>query len=152
VNNPINAGKYAVYLGFVRISPSVGSAQNLQNIHKYVYHIHVEIEGGEYVLLGTYGEPMPAAHHELCVVNQVNGKEQGTQAGINGGDGTLAHKDGHNPEEQQDQEAAHQDATHHGEVVARLQGETSESQTNCRSDYHGQKNLFWSISARCHAQ
>jgi len=88
----------------------------------------------------------------LCVVNQVNGKEQGTQAGVYGGDETLAHKDGHNSEEQQDQEAAHQDATHHGEVVARLEGEASESQANCRSDYHGQENLLWSISTRCHAQ
>lgn len=52
-----------------------GVAQNGQNIHEDVDNVHVKIQCSKDVLLGTDGILVLAAHHHLCIVDQIEAKE-----------------------------------------------------------------------------
>ena len=53
---------------------STNSSDDHQDVHEQVDHVQVDVQGGKDVLLGAQGVLVTAAHHELGVVNDVQGE------------------------------------------------------------------------------
>lgn len=64
-------------------------ADDGQNVDEDVYNIQVKVKCSEDILLRGGGVLMLSTHHELSVVNQVYGEQQGTQRSVHEGDDRI---------------------------------------------------------------
>ena len=53
-------------------------SNNHQDVHEEVDHVQVDVQGGKDVLLGAEGVLVTTAHHQLGVVHDVQGENQGS--------------------------------------------------------------------------
>ena len=57
-------------------------SHNHQDVHEQVDHVQVDVQGGEDVFLGAEGVLVAAAHHQLGVIHDVQGENQGSGRSI----------------------------------------------------------------------
>ena len=73
-------GFFSSNQSFLVITPH--GSNNHQDVHEQVDHVQVDVQSGEDVLLGAEGVLVTAAHHQLGVVHDVQGENQGSGRSI----------------------------------------------------------------------
>lgn len=85
---------------------------------------------------------MLASEHQLSVKDQVDGKEESAERGVDQADCFAWNADGHDSENEENDDADKENATASRKVPFGLHGEDGEGQADASADSDGNQNVF----------
>ena len=113
-----------------------------KNVEEDVDNVQVEIESGKDVLFGWNRVLVLASEHQLSVKDQVDGKEESAERGVDQADCFAWNADGHDTENEENDDADKENATASRKVPFGLHGEDGEGQADASADSDGNQNVF----------
>jgi len=123
-----------VKLGIIiLISPC--SSNNHEDVHKEVDNVEINVESSEDVLLRAKGVLVLAPHHQLGVIHDVEGEDEGTNRSIsNHSVFGLWEENEKEPSNHEDYQNSAEHSSTHGEVYLGLERKDSQTEGDSSSD------------------
>lgn len=126
-----------------------GGTNDGQNVQEDVDYIQVQVEGCEDVFLGGDAVLVLASHHQLGVVDQVEGEQQSAQRRVHQRYYVVARDEyGDKTKDEQHDSGTQQHAAHHCEVPLGLQREQREREAYRRRYTHCHQHSINVVDAR----
>lgn len=123
-----------------------------QDVHEDVDNVQVEIECGKDVFLGADRILVAAAQHQLRIVHEIHGEEQGAQWGVHKANNLAGKEDCNDAKDDEHHQAGNQYTATHGKVPFGLEGEQCQAESNSRRDSHCHEHLIRLVLTRNDAQ
>lgn len=123
-----------------------------QDVQEQIDYVHVQVEGGEDVLLGGNGVFVIPSHHHLGVVHDVNGEYQSAEGRVHHDHGLAGEDHTDDTEHHQNNNGHKQNASHCSEVDFGLEGEHRESHSDNECNQGCVEHLFLFVQGGSAAQ
>lgn len=111
-------------------------ADDSQDVEEDVDDIEVQVQRRKDVFLGGDGVLVVTSHHELRVVDEVDGEDKRPARGVHQRHDPAGEEDGDEAEEEKDDYGGQEYAAHLGEVKPGLEGEQGQRETDRRRYAH----------------
>lgn len=132
---PIQVRGEAELAGVLQCSVPAAEADDHEDVHEEVDHVQVDVEGGEDVLLGTQAILVLPAHHQLSVVNDVEGEDERPGAPEpNHHPLGFGEEHEYDPGDHEDDQEGAESSSAGGEVDLGLESEHGEGEGDPRGD------------------